>query len=265
MSQATYLHGYSSPEQERLVAQALHWREGLILRETHFEPGTRLLEVGCGVGAVLGVLGQAFPGLDLRGVDWEPKQVAFAQRYLANLGLRAKIQQADALALPQADASVDAAWMMWFLEHVRDPLLALAEARRVLRADGELTCIEVDYRTLELEPWTPALQALLDGFRQGMDATGRCDAGTRLEGWLKDAGFAAVAVLPCAFDYRGGALPRQVDYLLGFIESAIPALLELPGMASEAVLRQGAADFRAIAAVPTGRIRMTVHKAWARK
>ena len=64
-----YVHGYASEEQRRLVEQAELWRDELILPGTTLPPGTRLLEVGCGVGAVLGVLGQAFPGAELTGVD----------------------------------------------------------------------------------------------------------------------------------------------------------------------------------------------------
>ena len=51
-----YVHGYATAEQERLLKQAEHWRDELILAGTRLAPGTRLLEVGCGVGAVLGIL-----------------------------------------------------------------------------------------------------------------------------------------------------------------------------------------------------------------
>ena len=52
-----YVHGYGTREQQRLVEQAEHWRHRLIADGTRLEPGTRLLEVGCGAGAVLAVLG----------------------------------------------------------------------------------------------------------------------------------------------------------------------------------------------------------------
>lgn len=265
MAKAPYLHGYSSPEQQRLIDQADYWRDDLILRGSRYEAGESLLEIGCGVGAVLGVLGQAYPGLELHGVDWEPKQLRAAERHLASLGLKARLKQADALALPFGLERFDQAWMMWFLEHVRDPAAALAEAWRVLKPGGRLTCIEIDYRTLIVEPWSPDLQAMLNAYSQGIDASGRSDAGTRLKPWLKDAGFASVDVQGFAFDHHGADLPRHVGYLLGFIESTIPAVLGLPGVAPESRLRRGVEQFRALARSPRGRVRFTVHKAWARK
>ena len=153
-----YVHGYGTPEQERLVEQAEHWRHRLIRDGTQLEPGTRLLEVGCGVGAVLAVLGQEFPGVRLTGVDIEPKQLEFARGHIARAGVEATVLEADALALPFGDESFDHVWMMWLLEHIADAPGALREARRVLVSGGRITAIEVDYSTCHAEPSTPALR-----------------------------------------------------------------------------------------------------------
>ncbi len=171
-----YVHGYGTREQERLVEQAEHWRHRLITNGTALEPGTRLLEVGCGVGAVLAVLGQEFPRIILHGVDIEPKQLAFARGHLERAGVEATLVEADARALPFADQSFDHVWMMWFLEHVADPPEVLREARRVLVPGGAITAIEVDYATCRADPSTPALEALFRAMVQGMAASGWSDA-----------------------------------------------------------------------------------------
>ncbi len=156
----SYVHGYGTPEQERLVQQAEHWRHRLITDGTELEPGTRLLEVGTGVGAVLAVLGQEFPDLELTGVDIEPKQLDYARGHLERAGVEATLVEADALTLPFEDESFGHVWMMWFLEHVADPVAVLREARRVLVPGGGITAIEVDYATCHAEPSTPAMEAL---------------------------------------------------------------------------------------------------------
>ena len=148
-----------------------------------------MLEVGTGVGAVLGVLGQEFSGVDLFGVDIEQKQLDFARGHLERAGVEATLRQADALALPFPDEHFDHVWMMWFLEHVADPLAALREARRVLVPEGRITAIEVDYSTARAEPSTPELDALFVAMVGAMAASGWSDAGTRLPGWLREAGF----------------------------------------------------------------------------
>jgi len=257
-----YVHGYGTPEQRRLVEQAEHWRHRLIRDGTQLEPGTRLLEVGTGVGAVLAVLGQEFPGVRLDGVDIEPRQLAFAREHLARSGVAATLVEADALALPFEDESFEHVWMMWFLEHVADPVAVLREARRTLVNGGAITAIEVDYSTVRAEPSTPALEALFDAMVRGMDAAGWSDAGTRLPGWLRDAGFREVEEGERTFWWQGEDLAGQSGYAADVVESAIEALARLPGV-DERELRAGLDDLRGLAVQPGAGLGWVVHKSTA--
>lgn len=259
-----YIHGYGTREQERLVEQAEHWRHRLIADGTALPPGTRLLEVGCGVGAVLAVLGQEFPGISLHGVDLEPAQLEFARGHLGRAGVEATLVQADARSLPFDDGSFDHVWMMWFLEHVADPVAILEEARRVLVPDGAITVIEVDYSTTRAEPSSSALETLFGAMVQGMAAAGWSDAGTRLPGWLSRAAFADVGEGERPFWWRGEELATQAAYAADVVGSALDALAQLPS-ASREELERGLDDLRQLPSRPGAGLGWVVHKSTARR
>src|SRR5437016_13771720 len=95
-----YVHGYATAEQERLLRQAEHWRDELILAGTTLYPGTRLLEVGCGVGAVLGILSTAFSGIILAGMDIEAPQLEEARAHMTHLVPEAIRRMVNPFQLP---------------------------------------------------------------------------------------------------------------------------------------------------------------------
>ena len=259
-----YVHGYGTREQQRLVEQAEHWRDRLIADGTSLAPGTRLLEVGCGVGAVLAVLGQTFPGVSLHGVDIEPAQLEFARGHLQRAGVEATLVQADARTLPFDDASFDHVWMMWFLEHVADPMGVLDEARRVLVPRGAITAIEVDYATTRAEPSSDALETLFGAMVQGMAAAGWSDAGARLPGWLGEAGFEAIDDGERSFWWQGEELAVQAAYAADVVESALDAFAQLSSV-SRPELERGLADLRQLATRPGAGLGWVVHKSTARR
>ena len=229
MSESRYIHGHARAEQDRLVAQAEYWRDDLILPELSYRAGERLLDIGCGAGAVLGVIGQAFPGLALAGVDLAERQIEYASAHLSRLGLAGDLRQGDAGALPWPDASFDHVYMMWFLEHVPDALPLLAEARRVLAAGGSITINETDYSMFHAWPPDPDLDYLAAGQRAVFAAHGNPVAGRSLGALLAAAGFRQVRSRPIGFHHHTGdreGLRSFADYLLGFLEPMIPRMVE---------------------------------------
>jgi SAM-dependent methyltransferase len=218
--------------------------------------------VGCGVGAVLAILGQEFPGIHLAGVDIEPKQLKFAHEHLKRSGVEATLLQSDALALPFKEGSFDHVWMMWFLEHIKDPVAALLEARRVLVPGGRITAIEVDYATCRAQPSTAEMETLFRAMVHGMAASGWSDAGTRLPGWLAEAGLNEIDPGERAFWWVGDDLASQAPYAADVLESAFETLVEAPSTTEEE-LRTGLDDLRSLPDIPGAGLGWVVHKSVA--
>lgn len=96
--------------------------------------GLRWIDVGCGNGAFSELIVDRCLPAAVQGVDPSEGQLAFARtRPAARL---AQFQQGDAMALPFADKSFDAATMALVIFFVPDPAKGVAEMARVTHAGG---------------------------------------------------------------------------------------------------------------------------------
>lgn len=244
-----YLHGYSTEEQQRLIDQARYWQDLLIRPDLPYEPGERLLDIGCGVGAVLRVIAERWPGLHLAGVDAQPRQIETARRHLSGVGASpADLQVADARRLPWPDASFDHVYMMWFIEHLSDPAPVLKEALRVLRPGGTITINETDYTTFKVWPPSPDWDAMEQAQHDHFLRSGTAIGGRRLAGLLAEAGFERVTSRIMGFHFNhttdAPALRAHAEYIAGFLEPAVEPLAAQG--ADAAALRRGIRHLREV-------------------
>lgn len=264
---STYIHGTSTREQERLLRQAATL-EGVILDGFEATPGEQVLEIGCGVGAVLERIAARLPGVRLTGLDVSEAQVETARRHLAARGIPAELIVGDAARLPFPDRSFDRIVMVWVIEHLADPMAVLNEARRVLRPGGTVHLTETDYDTIRTSPPDPAIRRFLDAFVACFDSMGDAHAGPRLGGRLEAAGFAEVAVRMVGVHHwcpsRAPQLRGFVDYLLEFIRPELPRMLAGSPAADHPAIRDGLARFERLADRPDGSISASIYKASGR-
>ena len=231
MSPHQYIHGTSSREQQRLIGQAGKMAD-LLATNLELHPGERLLEIGCGVGAVLGQIARSHPQALLSGIDISPEQIAGAQRYLDGLGLDRgnpiELLVGDGAALPWPDGHFDRVRMVWVIEHLTDPLAVLSEARRVLRPGGTIHLTETDYASLRVSPPDAAIDALLSAFIGHFNQHGDAHAGPRLGPLLEHADFTAVRTSMVGIHHWCPSGRKQVkrfcSYLLEFIKPELPAI-----------------------------------------
>lgn len=189
---STYVHGHSES-----VLRQHSWRSAensaaYLLDD--LGPGLDLLDVGCGPGTItIGLAERVAPGRVV-GVDTSREVLLKASELAAARGVdNVLFEEGDVRALPYADNSFDVVHAHQVLQHLSDPVGALAEMRRVLRPGGLLAVRDADYGAMTwfpgsegLEAWRTLYQAVARG------AGGEPDAGRRLVSWVREAGFSDV-------------------------------------------------------------------------
>lgn len=110
-----------------------------LMRLVQPPPDARVLEVGCGTGALWGKVRAAVPPRwRLTLTDLSAGMLSEAREHLAAWGMVARYAQCDAQALPFAEGAFDTALANHMLYHVPDLGRGIAELARVLAPDGTL-------------------------------------------------------------------------------------------------------------------------------
>jgi ubiquinone/menaquinone biosynthesis C-methylase UbiE len=224
---SAYIHGYGFEEKERLVQQAYYWKDSLILKNLDLDNDKTLLEIGCGVGAVLGILGQEYPGLNLVGIDVEPLQLQLADDYLKGLGLRnVNLDQGNINKLPWNDNHFDYVYGIWILEHIKEPIIPLKEVYRVLKPGGKIILTETDLKTLLVYPEHPDFDGLKEGLWALLARNGNPYIARRMGQLLQEIGFKNVTNQPLGFNFWDQELQDFVDYVTKWLAPTIPQMVE---------------------------------------
>jgi SAM-dependent methyltransferase len=188
---------------------------------------SRILEAGCGTGAITADLHQDTPasvfGLDLN--------LAFL--HLAHQHEPATTHTGgDALRLPFSDGAFDAVVCHFFLLWIPQPGGALAEMRRVVRPGGAVAAFaEPDYAGRIDYPQALAELGRLQAAalrRQGAEP----DTGRRLSGLFHAAGLREVETGLMGGQWRGRPSPAEIDSEWAILEA------DLEGQVSPDRLRE---------------------------
>ena len=188
---ARYTHGHSA------AVLSAHSRRGAADSAAyllaHLRAGMDLLDVGCGPASITADLTERVAPGRVVALDAAAGALEAARATLRERGLSEQVELTcgDIMALPFEDASFDIVHAHQVLQHLADPVSALAEMRRVTRPGGIVAVRDAVYSAMT---WFPE-PAGMEQWRSVYMATARAnggepDAGSRLLSWARAAGFA---------------------------------------------------------------------------
>jgi SAM-dependent methyltransferase len=123
-------------------AQQAKWTRNLrayVFNKIKLDDTRRVLEVGCGTGAIISELPQ---NITLHGLDLDPAALTQCRVHAST----ASLTQGNALSLPYSKGSFDIVYCHFLLLWVKNPLQAMFEMKRVTRPGGHIIAFaEPDY------------------------------------------------------------------------------------------------------------------------
>ena len=197
----TYLHGHHDS-----VLRSHRWRTaensaGYLLPS--LRAGARVLDIGCGPGTITAGLAERVAGGVVVGLDAAPDILSAARAEAGRHGAAViGICAGDAYRLPFGDGTFDVVHAHQVLQHLSDPVAALAEMRRVCRPGGTVAARDADYGGMVWFPEYHGLAEWLALYRNvARVLRGEPDAGRRLASWARAAGFTDITASASCWCY----------------------------------------------------------------
>jgi ubiquinone/menaquinone biosynthesis C-methylase UbiE len=115
-----------------------------LLEQARIQPGQRVLDLGCGTGNLVVLLGQAHPSTAIVGLDPDPKVLARARKKALRAAVPVQLDRGFSDELPYATASFDRVLSSFMLHHLGpdEKRRTFAEIRRVLAPGGSLHALD---------------------------------------------------------------------------------------------------------------------------
>ena len=170
----------------------------------HLNAGMDLLDVGCGPATITADLADRVTpgrvvGLDAASGALEAARATLAER---DLPARVELTDGDVMSLPFDDGTFDVAHAHQVLQHLSDPVGALAEMRRVTRPGGIVAVRDAVYSAMTWFPESEGMRLWRSVYMATARANGgEPDAGSRLLAWARQVGFTEVTASASTWCY----------------------------------------------------------------
>jgi SAM-dependent methyltransferase len=167
----TYTPGYSQIAAAFMARRRLDPNGAFFI--PHLRPGIEVLDCGCGPGTITRDIARHIAPGRVTGVDFNPDQIAAAAQEAKAQGIaNAEFRQSSVYALPFEDARFDAVFSHALLEHLKEPVKAMLEFKRVLRPGGMLGVCTPDWGGFLLAPPSEQLLLAFEAYKQLQNRNG---------------------------------------------------------------------------------------------
>ena len=189
-----------------------------------------VLSVGCGPGVFLREIAEAYPEIEVVGVDLSGERIADAQRRLRGLP-NARAYAGNALDLPFDSNSFDLVFSRFLLEYLPDRARAIREMKRVARVDGRVMLQDLDGQLVWHYPEDQHLQRTTERIVSALAQTGFDPfVGRKLFSLCLDAGLADVGVQVDPYHLYAGVIDdAQFAQWQTKLEIAMPQIAKILG------------------------------------
>jgi demethylmenaquinone methyltransferase/2-methoxy-6-polyprenyl-1,4-benzoquinol methylase len=211
------------------------WRAHTVrrVRDVLMRPNARVLDLACGTGDLLVAL-EREAKRRLMGSDFCHPMLTGAAAKLGRAGMRSALLEADAMALPLGDGSLDLITIAFGYRNLANYRAGLTEMRRVLRPGGALAILEFTqppnkafaavynwYTRRILPVLGGAISGAPEAYRYLPESVRRFPEAAELAEMMRDAGFNSIE-----WEYLTFGI---VALHVGHCEAAVPpALANLP-------------------------------------
>jgi ubiquinone/menaquinone biosynthesis C-methylase UbiE len=192
-SRETYTPGYSEPTLRLMLKRTAAKHAAFFT--PFLQRGMRLLDCGCGPGTITIDLAELVTPGQVFGIDLEPAQLRSAQHRARQQQINASFGVASIYALPFSDGHFDAVFAHALFEHLREPVRALLEMKRVLRSSGLVGIRSPDWAGWLIYPANALIEQAFHLFKQMQIANGgNPHVGRALKGLLRESGFSEISI-----------------------------------------------------------------------
>ncbi|MEM8583707.1 MAG: methyltransferase domain-containing protein [Bacteroidota bacterium] len=238
-----YVHGYSNFESNRLIDQA-HSISEFIHYDSVWAAGSKILEVGCGVGAQTKILAAKNPECHITSIDHSEKSILTAKadpelKELKNV----EFIHLNAFDLTKLNTQFDHIFICFVLEHVNDPQSLLSHVGLVLKPEGTITLVEGDHGSAyfypESEYATKAVQAQV---KYQKENSGNANIGRQLYALLRASDYIDISVSPSCIYVDDNNPELKANFILNTFTAMIEGMksrIISSGTETEIIMNKG--------------------------